>query len=288
MLTRRRLRSTTRYAGAGEPRIAYELQGPLRRRDRPWLVLIQGLGFDRDGWEPVVGRLRRRYRLVLIDNRGSGASDPPTERFTVSDMARDVVAVLDHAGIARANVLGLSLGGMIAQQLAADHPERVDALILVATTPGWPSGYPMPPESLALLAGNGHLDPEQAARRHVTNALAKRTAVERPALVDDLVAHVLARPTAGPAFTAQAAAGARYANRGLHRRITARTLVLHGDADTVVDPRNARLLASRIDGAELVAFPDGGHLFLWEDPAGFTDAVTAFLDHRPAEAHSVI
>jgi 3-oxoadipate enol-lactonase len=286
MLTRRRLRRTTRYARAGDLRIAYELRGALRRRDRPWLVLIQGLGFDRDGWEPVVGRLQQRYRLVLVDNRGSGASDPPAERFTVADMARDVVAVLDHAGIARANVLGLSLGGMIAQQLAADHPDRVDALILVSTTPGWPSGYPMPPESLALLTGNGRLDAEQAARRHATNALGRRTAVERPDLVDRLVAHVLARPTAGPAFTAQAAAGARYANRGLHRRITARTLVLHGDADTVVDPRNAQLLASRIEHAKVVVFPSGGHLFLWEDPAGFTDAVTAFLDHHPADTRA--
>jgi pimeloyl-ACP methyl ester carboxylesterase len=131
------------------------------------------------------------------------------------------------------------------------------------------------------------LDPEQAARRHVVNALSKRTVVERPGLVDKLVAHALARPTASPTFTAQAAAGARYTTRGLHSRISARTLVLHGDADTVVDPRNARLLASRISGAEIVIFPGGGHLFLWEDPAGFTDAVTRFLDHRTADAGCV-
>jgi 3-oxoadipate enol-lactonase len=275
-------RNSTRFARSGDLRIAYELRGSRLRRGSPWLVLVQGLGFDRAGWEPVVGRLQRRYRLVLIDNRGSGDSDPPTESFTVADMARDIVAVLDHAGIDRAHVLGLSLGGMIAQELAAGWPDRVDALVLAATTPGWPSGYPMPPESVALLAQRtrDRSHPE-TTRRHVTNALARRTAVEQPALVDRLVAHVLAHPTAGPSWAAQAAAGARYTNRGLHRRIRARTLVVHGDADTVVDPRNARLLAERIDGAELIMFAGRGHLFLWEDPAGLVAAVSRFLDASP-------
>jgi pimeloyl-ACP methyl ester carboxylesterase len=79
-------------------------------------VLIQGLGFDRAGWEPILPGLRRHVRLVLTDNRGSGASDPASARFDVAQMARDVVAVLDHAGIGTAHVLGISLGGMIAQE----------------------------------------------------------------------------------------------------------------------------------------------------------------------------
>src|SRR5437764_2697703 len=93
----------------------YELRGRLRRR-RPWLVLIQGMGLDRRGWEEVPGRLRRRFRLVLVDNRGCGRSDRPAGSFTVADMAGDVVAVLDAAGIRQAHVLGASLGGMVAQE----------------------------------------------------------------------------------------------------------------------------------------------------------------------------
>jgi pimeloyl-ACP methyl ester carboxylesterase len=83
------------------------------------------------------------------------------------------------------------------------------------------------------------------------------------------------------ALSAQAAAGARYAGYLRQRRIQARTLVLHGDADTVVDPRNGKLLADRIPGARLVTFPELGHLFFWEDPDGFADAVASFLVARP-------
>jgi hypothetical protein len=89
--------SRTRYARSGELRIAYELRGILRRR--PWLVLIQGLGFDRSGWKPVTRKLQRHFRLVLVDNRGTGRSDLPAASFGVADMASDVIAVLDGAGI---------------------------------------------------------------------------------------------------------------------------------------------------------------------------------------------
>lgn len=276
-LRRPRGRGIRRYARRGGQRIAYERRGTLLGGGRPWLVLVQGLGFDRTGWGPAIGRLRRHFRLILVDNRGSGDSDPSNDRFTVADMARDVVAVLDHAGIERAHLLGLSLGGMIAQEVAATYPERVDGLVLAATTPGWPVGYPMPAASMALLADQRPVAPDVAVRRQVVNALSARTVTEQPALVDRLVAHVLARPTARTSWVAQAAAGARYAGARLHSRIRARTLVLQGDADSVVDPRNAHLLADRIPNARLVMFPGRGHLFLWEDPDGFVEAVTSFL-----------
>jgi pimeloyl-ACP methyl ester carboxylesterase len=105
---------SNRFADHGSSRIAYELCGHLGRR-KPWLVLIQGLGFDRSGWAPVISALRRRFRLVLIDNRGSGRSTTPDREFTVADMAADVAAVLDSSRIAHAHVLGASLGGMVAQ-----------------------------------------------------------------------------------------------------------------------------------------------------------------------------
>jgi pimeloyl-ACP methyl ester carboxylesterase len=230
----------------GETRIAYELRGAWCRR--PWLVLIQGMGLDRRGWEGIQGKLRRRFRLVLVDNRGCGRSERPAGSFTVADMAGDVVAVLDAAGIRRAHVLGASLGGMVAQELAIRHPERIDALVLACTTPGWPFAYPMPAPSVRLIAATARLPAKAAWRRHMENAL-----------------------------SAQAAAGARYAGRLRQAGIRARTLVLHGGADTVVDPRNGRLLADRIPRAKLRIFPELGHLFFWEEPDGFVAAVTSFL-----------
>ena len=269
--------SRTRYARSGALGIAYELRGSIDWR-RPWLVLIQGLGFDRHGWEPVLPKLRRHFRLVLVDNRGSGSSGQPAGSFSVADMADDIVAVLDAAGVRRAHLLGASLGGMVAQELAITHPERVEGLVLACTTPGWPFAYPMPAASVRLLAATAGLTAETALRRHTENALAARTVRSRPELVDRLVEFQRSRPPASTGILpAQAAAGARYAGRLRQTRIRARTLVLHGSADTVVDPRNAQLLAERIPGATLVTFPELGHLLFWEDPDGFADVVASFL-----------
>jgi 3-oxoadipate enol-lactonase len=261
-------------------RIAYQLRGTVRRRRCPWLVLIQGMAFDRLGWQPVLGKLGRHFRLVLVDNRGSGRSDRLAGSFTVADMVGDVVAVLDAAGIRRAHVLGASLGGMVAQELAITRPERVDGLVLACTTPGWPFAYPMPAASVRLIAATAGVAAHVALRRHTENALSARSVQHRPELVDHLVEIQGSRPAHPEVLSAQAFAGARYAGRLRQARIRARTLVLHGDADTVVDPRNARLLAERIPNAQLVTFPDLGHLLFWEDPDGFADAVTSFLQGR--------
>jgi 3-oxoadipate enol-lactonase len=259
-------------------RIAYELRRTLHPR-QPRLVLIQGMGFDRFGWEPVLWKLRRHLRLVLVDNRGSGRSDQPTGSFGVADMAADIVAVLDAAGARRAHVMGASLGGMVAQELAVDHPERVEGLVLVSTTPGWPFAYPMPGVSARLIAAIGSMSREVALHRHAENALyGRRTAAQlRPELVGRLVDLQRSRSAGPRAWSAQAAAGARYAGRLRQTRIRARTLVLQGGADTVVDPRNAKLLAGRIPGAQLVIFPELGHLLFWQDPDGFVEVVTSFL-----------
>ena len=268
--------SRTRYARSGGLRIAYELRGTMHWR-RPWLVLIQGMGFDRLGWKPVLGKLRRHFRLVLVDNRGFGRSDRPTDSFAVADMADDIIAVLDAAGVCRAHVIGASLGGMVAQELAITHPERVDGLVLACTAPGWPFAFPMPASSVRLIAATAGITADVALRRYTENALSARTVRHHPELIDRIVELQGSRPADRRALSAQAAAGALYAGGLRLTRIQARTLVLRGDADTVVDPRNGKLLADRIRGARLVTFPELGHLLFWEDPDGFVDAAALFL-----------
>jgi pimeloyl-ACP methyl ester carboxylesterase len=137
----------TRFARNGPVTLAYDLRG----RGSP-LVLIQGVGVGRWGWEPVAARLARRFQVITIDNRGIGASDTPPGRYSTRMMADDVLAVLDHAGIQRASLVGTSLGGMLAQDLALAHPERVDKLVLVATIPGGPCSRPMPLPTTYLFA----------------------------------------------------------------------------------------------------------------------------------------
>ena len=278
------LAGRTRYARHDGLRIAYGIRRPwrLRRRRAPWMALIQGLGFDRSGWAPVIDGLGEHFALILVDNRGSGASDPPSGRLAVADMAGDVRAVLDHASVPRAHVVGISLGGMIAQEFAIEHGDRVESLVLAATTPGWPFAYPMPADSIALLSATGRMPAEVALRRHVENALGADTVRHRPEVVEQLVrAQRDRRGAAG--WHAQLGAGARFGNLR-QRKITAPTLVMHGDADRVVDPRNARLLADRIPGARLMMLPGLGHLFFWEAPTTFVEAVTGFALTPPPVA----
>jgi 3-oxoadipate enol-lactonase len=271
-----------RYAENGRQRIAYRVRMSLMSRRRPWLLMIQGLGFDHAGWDPVVPALRRRFRLLLMDNRGCGASDPPVGVFSVPDLARDAVAVLDAAGVTRAHVLGCSLGGMVAQELAIDHGDRVLGLVLACTTPGWPAGYPMPAPSMRLMALTRNLPADQALRRHVENALAAGTVRTDPALVARLVEHHGAHPDVETSMVSLSMAGARYFGGRRQSRIAAPTLVLQGTEDTVVDPRNGPYLAGQIPGAELEMLPGLGHLFFWERPGSLTGPVIRFLEEvRP-------
>ena len=270
-----------RFASNGSSRIAYEFCGRLGR-GKPWLVLIQGLGFDRSGWAPVISPLSRRFRLVLIDNRGSGRSTTADRKFTVADMAVDVTAVLDRSRIARAHVLGASLGGMVAQELAIRFPQRVDRLVLACTTPGWPYGYPMPRASVQRMTAAASLPVEAAQRSLVENALATDTLKEHPELVERIVRNQKARSGDAASWKALANAGATYSGGTRQSLIGAPTLIMYGDADEVVDPRNSKLLSGRIPHSQVEVFPGLGHLFFWEKPAQFAKAVTSFL-LAPAE-----
>jgi pimeloyl-ACP methyl ester carboxylesterase len=257
-----------RIATSGGVRIAYDVRGT-----GPPLLLVHGLGYARWGWEPVVDAFGDRFTVVSFDNRGVGVSDAPPGPYRVRELAEDAVAVLDDAGIERTHVVATSLGGMVGQELALEWPERVDRLVLVCTTPGI-GGYPMPAQTVRLLMDVSMLPIEERLRRLVENALGSPP---DPELVERIVAHRLASPQAAGAWQAQAAAGAAYDALDRLERITAPTLILHGTADVVVDPRNAKLLASRIPGAQLELFSGGGHIFFWEEPERFVQVVSDFL-----------
>jgi 3-oxoadipate enol-lactonase len=236
------------------------------------LLLIQGLGYARWSWEPVVPGLAERYRVLFFDNRGIGESDKPDGPYTAREMARDALQVLDEAGVERAHVLGASLGGMIAQELAVAAPARVDKLVLCCTTPGGAATVPMPAVTVRLFEESGSLPPEVALRRFVENALAPDAPA---ALVDELYRRRLANPPDPLGWQAQAAAGLGFA--GVDGAIAAPTLLVTGTEDNVVDPRNTAVLAERIRGARVERLPATGHLFFWEQPDAFVRIVTEFL-----------
>jgi 3-oxoadipate enol-lactonase len=236
------------------------------------LLLIQGIGYTREGWGPLRERLARGYRVLSYDNRGIGESEIPPGPYTVADLAADAVQVLDEAEVERAHVLGLSLGGMAAQLLAADHPERVDRLVLASTTPGDGVGHPLPEQTRALIAEAATLPPEVALRRFVANALAPGSP-----LVEEVLAYRQLHPPDPVGWAGQAAAGLGWDAAEVLHRITAPTLVIAGTVDTVVDPMNAWVLSAGISGAELELIHGAGHLAYWERPEEFATLVERFL-----------
>jgi pimeloyl-ACP methyl ester carboxylesterase len=264
--------SPTRFARNGPVRIAYDVRG----HGRP-LVLVQGVGIGRWGWEPVADRLARRFQVITIDNRGVGASDSPPGPFTTAAMAGDVLAVLDHAGIQRASVLGTSLGGMVAQELALAHPDRVDRLVLVATLPGGPRSRPMPLGTTYLFAAAPFLTSKLRLQQFVHNALGPATRRGRPEIAERLAAAKQASPQSETAWRAQVAAGMLFNPLGRQRDLTQPTLVMQGTADQVVDPSNADVLADLLPNAGVELLDGAGHLLYWEQPRRFARMVAGFL-----------
>ena len=255
-----------------EVHIAWERHGA-----GPPLLLIHGLGYARWGWEPILPGLAERFDVILFDNRGIGESDAPPGPYTAAQMADDAVRVLDEAGVERAHVVGTSLGGMIAQELALSHPARVDRLVLACTTPGGPNAHPMPQATVALMAEAATLEPAVALRRFVENALAPSTVETRPELVDRIMEHRVATAQQPSAWAAQAAAGMGFDAYDRLGALSAWTQVVTGTDDVVVDPRNSELLVKLLPNATAAEAPGCGHLFFWERPDAFVQGLTAFL-----------
>lgn len=262
------------YAMNDGVRLAYEELGD----GGDPLLFVQGLGYDRHGFGPLPRLLAEDFRVLVFDNRGVGDSDVPEGPYSVPQLAADAVAVLDAAGIESAHVLGVSLGGFIAQELALAYPERVRKLVLCSTAPGTqPPCYPMPERGVEAFGRFPTMEREAGLRLMVENSLGDHGVRERPELVEEIFAYRLARAPTLAGWQAQAYAGATFDAYERIPGITKPTLVVQADADCVIDARNADLLVERIPDARLELIPDRGHLVIWEEGEMLAPIVREFL-----------
>jgi 3-oxoadipate enol-lactonase len=244
----------------------------------PWLVFIQGLSLSGRFWFDTPARVSAALgaRALVIDNRGTGRSDRVRQPFTMRTLADDVAAVLDHAGCDRAAVVGISMGGMISQQFALAHPTRVEALGLLATTPGLPLGRLPSPRSLSLLARlpftRGRAGGELAAEL----LLPPRKRPEFETLFARWPAAFAADPQDPRTFFLQLGAIATHSTGSRLPAITAPTVVVAGREDILVPPVNSERIAAKIPGAELELLDDVGHAIPSEVPT-VIDRVVARL-----------
>jgi len=249
-----------------------------RAGEGPPLLFISGTGGDlRVQPNVFASPLARAFDLVAYDQRGLGRTDKPDVPYSMADYADDAAALLDHVGWDEALVLGVSFGGMVAQELVLRHPARVRRLVLACTSPGGEGGASYPFHEIEDLKGEArarHLIPISDTRRDAAWAAAHP---EEYAKLVDLTA---ADPFAGEPGRAEGAhrqleARARHDTWDRLPEIACPVLVAGGRYDGIALPETLEKMAGRIPGAELRFF-DGGHLFMLQDRAAYP-AMIAFL-----------
>ena len=262
----------------GPPRLAYSIYG-----DGPPLLLIEGLGFASWMWFKQLPAFAERYQVVTFDNRGVGDSDKPNEPYSIAQMADEAAAVLEQLDLGPAHILGVSMGGMVAQELALQRPELVRGLVLACTTLGGRAATPMSLSTMSsMLAVRQDLPPEEALLLNMKYLVSEAYFERAQDELRHIVTWRLANPTPREAWRRQWMAGAAHDAAGRASQIRAPTLVLHGDEDRVVPAENASATVERISNARLQVFQGGGHLFFIEQAARFNRAVLRFLDKLSA------
>jgi pimeloyl-ACP methyl ester carboxylesterase len=250
--------------------IDHDVQG-----EGPPLLLINGLGFGRWGWFKQIPAFARHFETITFDIRGELGL-----RNGVADLTGEVVALLDHLGVGKTHVLGTSLGGFVAQELALGRPDLVDRLVLACTSYGGRGPEAMSPGALADMMGLGTFSAEAAARKALEAATGEVYRAEKPEEFEQIVRWRLADSPSVVSYLEQAKAGARFDLSGDVGHITSPTLVIHGAEDRYVPPANARALAEAIPGAKLRLLEDAGHLVFVERFADVNREVVTFLRPR--------
>jgi pimeloyl-ACP methyl ester carboxylesterase len=259
---------------AGRQQLHWDRQG-----DGPAVLLITGLGLSGGAWWRTLPVLARQFEVITFDNRGVGRSPALLHAYSTEVMADDAVSVLDAAGIERAHIYGISLGGMVAQQVALRHPERVRSLVLGATSAGGPQARPPDREVLRFLRRRLWMRHEEAAWGSVQFNYGVRCRAQHPERIDEDVAQRLAISFAAEAYRAQLWAAVTHDSYWLLPRIESPTLVVHGSDDMMIPIENGRTLAQRIPAARLIELADTGHLYPTEVP-DIDEEIGAFMSEN--------
>lgn len=246
------------------------------------LVLIMGYAGTMDLWAPqLLQELASRYRAIIFDNRGMGKTTASDKEFTLEVFADDTAALLDALGIKRANVLGWSMGSCIAQELALNHPDKVDKLILYAADCGGKEAIPPSPEVLKILADTSGTPQERGER--LLKLLFPPSWFEK--YPDPRTYFPQVTETSPPAsIDRQNQAMAEW--EGTFSRlgqITHPTLLITGTKDVLTPAKNSFIIGEQIPGAWVVQLKGGGHGLMYQYPKRMSQIMLTFLEGKQPE-----
>jgi 3-oxoadipate enol-lactonase len=260
---------------AGNINLSYESYG----EGEP-LLLIMGFGMPGGAWLPSLPFFTG-FKCIYFDNRGTGLSDKPEGPYTVPDMADDASNLLRVLGIAKAKVFGVSMGGMIAQELTLRHPEQVERVVLGCTMPGGANAKMAAPETLERLMKASKImatDPENGFDILLPVLMPPEFVAAHPEIKAMMIAGAKMMPPTPPETADRAMAGvAQFNAYDRLPQIKCPVLIVHGDSDVLVPTANADLIKGKIPQAEMYLIPGAGHAFQSADPVGIHNRIVSWL-----------
>jgi pimeloyl-ACP methyl ester carboxylesterase len=241
------------------------------------LLLISGLAARGQAFFKQVPALAEQFRVITFDNRGVGESDQPLTAYSLAQMADDAAGLLDKLAIPAAHVFGISMGGMIAQELALRHPQCVRKLALGCTHCGIKNCAPAPAWAMEIFRNLPGKPRAQVVRECIPINYSPYTQEHNPQLIAEMLPLSLDNRQQLHAYANQMAAIWAFDAYDRLPQITAPTLVLTGKDDALIPPANSQIIAAQIPGAQLIEFEQAGHLFFIEQPDEVNRALLEFF-----------
>jgi pimeloyl-ACP methyl ester carboxylesterase len=240
----------------------YEIYG-----QGPPLVMIMGIGGNTDYWPPrFIKKLSEIFKVIIFDNRGSGQSDKPDIEYSMKMFADDTVGLMNALNIDHAHILGLSMGGAIAQELGINYPERINKLVLCSTNSGFSkSSLPSPEALKIMMQPRERLTLEEISRKSMPVRLTEKFIKENPDAIEEYIQRECRNPTPPKMYKRQIDAIVKFNTYKRLTNINRPTLIMQGKLDLMTSVQNAELLANNIKGAKLAVFEDTAHDIFSQD-----------------------
>jgi pimeloyl-ACP methyl ester carboxylesterase len=241
------------------------------------LVIIMGLRRNLEWWYRQIPALSKNFRVIAFDNRGAGRSDKPVMEYSIRLFADDTAGLMEALDVPSAHILGISMGGYIAQELALNHPARIKTLVLGCTGCGGERAVLMSPERMEKFTANAGLKPEEILRKDMDIYFSDEFVAMNPDKIKEFVRISLKHYQPPDAFERQFEACLRHDTVDRLKHISVPTLIMTGDNDPLVPPENSYILKELIPGADLAVFPGGRHCFFIETADQFNRRAVDFI-----------